>query len=105
MKWICRTIWILGVLLIVAALDARPDPPAVNPNPALCQVSQLHACSCEIAARRYDFPITSYPVAVSFVAADGFEPSRPSDRMVLTGQPADPSPHVKQDQHKLSFKS
>jgi hypothetical protein len=104
MKSIWCTVWILGALLVIATLDALPDPPAVvNPSTARCEVLQLHNYSWETAPRRSDSLTTPYPFPVSLVAGDGCEPYRPSDRMVLTVQAADPSPPVPQS--RLSSRS
>ena len=105
MKSICCTIWILGAFLVIAALDARPDPPALSPANALCKVLLLHSSSCETAAGRCDSLGTSDPFAVSLLAADACDPCRPRDRMVLTGQAADPSPPAPPAGHKLTFQS
>ena len=97
MKAIWCTIWILGALLVIATLDALPDPPAVmNPSAARCKVAQPHDDPYDAAPPRCDSVTTSYPFPVSLVAGDGCEPCRPSNRMVLTVQAADPSPPVPQ---------
>lgn len=105
MKSIRWTIWILGTLLVVATVDSRPDPPAVNPSTALAKVLQLPDCSCDTATRLSDAIATSVPVPVSLVAAEASQPYRPSDRMILTGQAADPSPPTPQAGRKLFFQS
>ena len=76
----------------MATLDARPDPPAVNPNTAQCKVLQLHDYSWDAATPRCDSPAASSPLPVRLVAADAWAPDRPSDRMILAGQAADSSP-------------
>jgi hypothetical protein len=85
-------VWILGALVVIATLDALPDPPAVNPSTAICKALQLNEYFCDTGARCGDSLSTSYPLPVSFIAADADEPYRPSERMVLTGQMTDPSP-------------
>ena len=92
MKSIWCTIWVLGVLLVVATLDAQPDPPAVNPSPTLCKIVQSHATTGDAVARHYESVRTSYPFRVNLRAVDACEPYRPSDRMVLTAQASDTSP-------------
>ena len=89
--------WIVGVLLIVATVDALPDPPAVNPGLVVCQVPQLHHCSSDPVAQRSECVGASCPFPASVVAADAYEPCHPTDGKVLTEQAADPSPPVLQD--------
>jgi hypothetical protein len=89
-KSIWCTIWILGALLVVATLDAQPDPPAVNPSPTLCKVLKIHV-SVETVARHCESVRASYPF-VNVRAGDAHERFHPSDRMSLTVQAADPSP-------------
>src|SRR5215472_12878372 len=97
MKSIVSTIWILGALLVIATLDALPDPPAVNPSTALCKVVRLHDCSSDSAPPpRCDFLGTSCPFCVSMVTPDSFRAYRPIDRIIRAGQAADPSPPTRQ---------
>jgi hypothetical protein len=91
MKSIQYTIWVLLALLVAAALDPQPDPPAVNPSTTLCKVLQ-HDYSCDNAVRRRDSLAPSSPCPVSLVAAAACKPDCPSDRMIFTVQAADPSP-------------
>ena len=105
MKSISHTIWILGALLVIATLDALPDPPAVNPSIAQCKLGQLHDFSRDTVTPRCDSIGTSYPIPVSLVAVDACEPNRPSYRMVLTGRVTDSSPPAQQTGRKLSFQS
>lgn len=92
MKSISWTIWILGALLVMAMLDTRPDPPAVNPGADVSKVIQSHDCACDTAIRRCDSLAVSDSFPVSLFAVDTREPRRPSDRIVLTGQATDSSP-------------
>jgi hypothetical protein len=87
-------IWVLGALLAIAAVDNIPDPPAVNPHTVsvasrLCnarggvceqRLNPDWSCNCSHHQLR----------SIAFTAAA--EPNLPSDRVVLTGQAADPSP-------------
>ena len=104
MKSIWCTIWILGALLVIATLDTLPDPPAVNPSPALGSLL-LHNHSCDSAARRSDSVVTSYPFLVSLLTTDARAVYRPSDRMVITGQVADLPPPASPVARKASFQS
>jgi hypothetical protein len=90
MKSIWCTVWILSALVVIATLDALPDPPAVNPSFSVGSV--LHHSSCDIATRRYDPPCASRPLPVSMADAETLEPYRPSDCPIFTAQAADPSP-------------
>ena len=85
-------IWILGAFLVFAALDTRPDPPALNPGPALSKFVQPHDSTCETALLTA-VPLVSAPALAFRVAAvDIGKHERPGDRVLLTGQAADPSP-------------
>ena len=104
MKSIWCTIWILSALLVIATLDTLPDPPAVNPSPALSGL-QLHQHSCDTTGRRSESVVISYPLFVSLVIADARAPYRPSDRMVITGQMSDLPPPASRVARKPSFQS
>jgi len=91
-KSIWCTIWILGVLLIAATLDARPDPPAVNPSGTFCKVLMSHATAGDAVTRHGVSAPTTYPFLVHLSSGGACEPFRPGDRMVLTVQAADASP-------------
>ena len=86
------TIWILGALVVMATIDALPDPPAVNPSSAVGQILHLQLDACDTLTGRCDSVATSYPFPVSWGAASECKHYRPTDRMVLTGQLGDPSP-------------
>ena len=103
MKFISCTIWVVGALLVIAALDTRPDPPAVNPSTAIYKVLQLHDSSCDAEVRRGDSPAHSDPFSVSSVPAETCEPYRPSNQLVLTERAADPSPPATQTGRKRSL--
>jgi hypothetical protein len=92
MKSVSCTIWIVAALLVVAALDTLPDPPAVSPNTAISKVIQMHDYSCDIAPQRCETRAIADRVPFSLVAADICKPNRPSNRIVVTGQAADTSP-------------
>lgn len=96
MKLIPCTIWILSALLVMAALDTLPDPPAVNPSAGACKVLPLQDISCDTTMRRIDSPVVSDPFPVILVAADTTEPYRLSDRVMFTRQAADSSPPATQ---------
>ena len=96
-------IWILSASLVMGMVDSVPDPPGVNPSATQCKVLQLDDCSCDTVTR-HDSLSTAYSIPVNFVAADAREPYRPTDRIVHTGQAADPSPPAPQSRRK-SFQS
>jgi hypothetical protein len=87
-------IWVLGALMAIAAVDNIPDPPAVNPH-TISVAARLSDARGGICKRRLnpDWSGSSSHLqlrSVAFIAAP--EPDLPSDRVVLTGQAADPSP-------------
>src|SRR5262252_3466459 len=93
MKIVFCTTWMLGALLVMATLDAQPDPAAVNPGSNVRQVLQLHHYSCDTAAWRCDSIGTCYPSSpASLATAHASESYHPSDPPVFTGQAGDPSP-------------
>jgi len=94
MKSKSSLIWVLSALMAIAAVDNIPDPPAVNPH-SVSVASRLCDARGGICERRLnpDWSCSSSPVplpSIAFTAAS--EPNLPSDRVVLTGQAADPSP-------------
>jgi hypothetical protein len=105
MKLISYAIWILGALLVVAALDALPDPPALNPSAAADKVLQLHDYSCDTAIERCDSLVGSDPSPVTLVAGGTYEPWHPADPMVITGLAADSSPPLLQDGRKRTLQT
>ncbi len=105
MKLTWCTILVVAALLVVATIDAQPDPPAVNPSTALCKVLQPHYSPSVTVTGRCESLRTFYPFRVSLVTADACEPYRPNVRTVLTVQAADPSPPAPQAGRKPSFQS
>jgi hypothetical protein len=103
MKFISYAIWILGALLVVAALDALPDPPALNPSAAADKVLQLHDYSCDTAIERGDSFAGSAPSPVALPATGTYKPWHPSYPMVVTGLAADSSPPRLQDGRKRTL--
>ena len=96
MKTVSCTVWILGALLIISALDTLPDPPVVNPGPSASRILGSHDLSCQTAVPHIDAPVTATLVMVRTVADDVPEPYRPSDGVLLSGQATDPSPPLQQ---------
>jgi hypothetical protein len=86
--------WVLGVAMVIASVDAIPDPPAVNPH-TVTVVSRL----CEWGGGAYeqhlscDWSSFSSHLRTRWVALTSVsEPSLSRDWIVLTGQAADTSP-------------
>jgi hypothetical protein len=92
MKLISCMIWVLGSFFIIAALDTRPDPPAVNPTAASCKAVSLHDNFVRPAVRGCDSLFASDPSLIELVAVDPSDPRLPANPLVLTGHAADSSP-------------
>jgi len=95
MKLISCTIWVLAALLVIVTLDTIPDPPAVSPDNATVKAPCPQESPGSVLEQRLAIaaPSASSHGNFRFVAFQSNEkPSRPSDRAVLTGQAADPSP-------------
>jgi hypothetical protein len=105
MKSISCTIWILGALLVMAALDTLPDPPAVNPSAAAGKILSLQDTSCDTAMRRCDSVVVPDLLPVILVAEDTGHSNRFADQVVLTRQAADSSPPATQVARPQSFQS
>ena|SRR6185312_1782204 len=85
--------WILGALLVMATVDTRPDPPALNPTPGASTLVQSHSRCCQTPALLVELPLVAdHPFFVNLFAAGTFQGQCPADHIVLTGQAADPSP-------------
>ena len=98
-------VWVLGALLVMSMLDSVRDPPGVNPNTAQCKLQQLNTGPCGVSTRGSDAPSTADSILPGFMAAEGCEPYRPIDRVVHTGQAADPSPPNVQSGRESFFQS
>jgi hypothetical protein len=84
----------LGALMAITAVDNVPDPPAVNPH-TVSVASRLCEARGGVCDQRLDFDLccTSTHLQIRWIAfAPAYEPNLPGDRIVLTGQAADPSP-------------
>jgi hypothetical protein len=92
MKFISLGAWIVGALLVMAALDTQPDPPALNPSAAACKALQSHDCFCEPAPQVCDSFVAASPLSVSTGDIDTSECERPADSTSLTERAADSSP-------------
>jgi hypothetical protein len=87
-------IWVLGALMVIASVDAVPDPPAVSRHTVsvACGLSEARGGVCE---RRLncDWSCTSSHLQIRWIAfTSAYEPNLPSGWIALTGFAADPSP-------------
>lgn len=93
MKSISWIILFVSAALVLAGLDTQPDPPAVNPNTAICKVLKLHNYASESATPVLCDSCRQTPLFPENTAdAVVCESCLPSDRTLLTGQASDPSP-------------
>ena len=90
--WFLACVLCLG--LIAASADSRPDPPAVNPHPAMAKVLSLRDCADCIAEQPGMIALPARPAAQRLWVPHEDEPDRPSDVMTRTGHAADTSPPV-----------
>jgi hypothetical protein len=86
---------VLGAVLIAASLDARPDPPAVDPHSGMVKASSPQDCADASRDPAGCLGTAAAPPRVqihqtAFVHED--EPRRFSDFVARMGQAADPSP-------------
>jgi hypothetical protein len=93
MKLSSCMIWVLGLLLAIAAVDTIPDPPAVNPG-AIGVAYILGDVGGDVHERRLNSDSSiSLLLQVRWIAfTSTYEPNLPTDRVVLTGFATDPSP-------------
>jgi hypothetical protein len=83
------TIWILSALLVIASLDAIPDPPAVNPHTVTVRIASERAESLP----EYNSPLNPFaPFRTPGILVEDIEPDCPSSVIAQTRQAADPSP-------------
>jgi len=109
MKFNSWIIWVLGALMVIASLDAIPDPPAIYPRTV--NVVASHLCKapgglCERHGNCNWFCRSSNQFQIrSIIFTSVYEPNLPSDWIALTGQAADPSPPILEALGKLYFQS
>ena len=94
MESVSCTIWVLVALMVMASVDAVPDPPAVNPHTvSVTSLIRLNQGGSGEPCVDWDSHCTSLPPRVHCIRfTDPYEPNRPSDSIALTGHAADPSP-------------
>ena len=108
MKAIWCMAWSLGALLLISSLDARPDPPAVNPHVVRTISSSLRGGACEFQQERLGCAMSggSSGLPIRWIAfAWSHEPKSAPDRIALSGHAADPSPPARPFLAKPSFQS
>jgi hypothetical protein len=86
--------WVLGALIAIASVDAVPDPPGVNPRTV--SVTSRLCAGGGVGERRLhsDWSSPSHLRMRWIAFSSPYESNLPSDRIVRTGQAADPSPPV-----------
>lgn len=101
-------IWVLGALMVMAFLDAVPNPPAVNRHTGnvIHRPYEARGALCE---RRLscDFSCTSpHLLKIRWIAFTSvYEPNLPGDCFAQTVQATDPSPPAIETLHKLYLQS
>ncbi len=86
-------VWVLGLLLAIAALDTVPDPPAMNPR-AVSVTSLLGEVRSDVREPKFnsDSPISSLLQVRWTAFTASYDPNLPEDRIILAGFATDPSP-------------
>jgi len=92
MRPVSCILWILAALLVAATLDSQPDPPAVSPRTAICNVEQPQArvCDAVIGCGNSLATVDFFPASLN--AADTYEIHPSSAPVVLAVHAADSSP-------------
>jgi hypothetical protein len=83
-------VWILAILLVVASVDATPDPPALDPHFAAMKAP----CPSGLAVQNLpgnDISLVPFEARQSVFAGDT-EPDCPAAFIATVGQAADSSP-------------
>ena len=89
-------IWVLCALLVIASVDAIPDPPAIDQHAVNVVSSQICKAPSSAVDRRLNCSWTC-PSLHTFQArwvtlTSVYETNLPTDWIALTGLAADPSP-------------
>ncbi len=92
--------------MVMALVDAVPDPPAVNPRTVnvASRPGEARGGLCE-PRLNCDQPRTSSHLQLRWIASTATCEPLPSDCIVLTGQAADPSPPALESRRHLYFHS
>jgi hypothetical protein len=91
MRALWCAIWMLGALLVIAAVDNMPDPPAAGPAPAQFLVAAPHDTASPAIQFCHSLG-AFFRSTVRFDAVEALTPPPLTSRMVFTEQAADPSP-------------
>jgi hypothetical protein len=100
-------VWVLGALMAIGSVDAVPDPPpGVNPR-TVNVTSRLCEAGGGVGERHLhsDWSSPSYLRMRWIAFSSAHESNLPSDRIVRTGQAADPAPPVLEARRNLYFHS
>jgi hypothetical protein len=93
MKLRSRIIWVLGLLLAIASVDAVPDPPAVNPRAVGVDYVLCDVCGNVHERRLNSDSSISLLLQVRWIAfTSAYKANLPTGRIVLTGFATDHSP-------------
>jgi len=87
-------VWVLALVLIVASLDAAPDPPAVDPHGVTAKAFSVRDGASSFRHQPGAATMPSQTQAQGIVFAYEDEPDRPSALMAETRHATDPSPPV-----------
>jgi hypothetical protein len=87
------TIWVLGLLLVIASVDTLPDPPAISPR-TVSGISFLCEAGADMRERQLNSDLcVSSLYQVRWIAfTSTYEPNLFTDLIFQTGLAADPSP-------------
>jgi hypothetical protein len=95
MRLIRGCIWILCALLLITSVDAKPDPPAVDPHLVSVKMTRPSGCAkgpCSLSGKASspNFPELFHTQEAVFVA--DIVTDYPTSIIAETEQAADPSP-------------
>ena len=86
------TCWLLGVLLVVASMDAAPDPPAVNPHTVMVKITPSDGVEGAPGSGNGASPLPSPSETIGAAVATDVAPDCPGILVPQMGQAADSSP-------------
>ena len=87
-------VWVLALVLIMASLDAAPDPPAVDPHGLTAKAFNVRDGASSFRHQPGAAAMSTRTQAQGIVFAHEDEPNRPSALMAETRHATDPSPPV-----------
>jgi hypothetical protein len=89
------TVWILGALLVIASVDAIPDPPAIDPHMVTVKVPGPKECAespCGQADTGILLNLLAHFQTSGTIFIEDTKPAGPSAWIAQAGQAADSSP-------------